>query len=201
MRCQLAHHCTGQHSNFQRLAVLYWLHFLGALLSCHASPFSCIGTMRLWSKDLSLPSDLCGRVVIVTGGTSGIGLSTVRRLAELQATVIVACRDTAKGHAVVQELKSKSKAPQPLDLRVMELQLNRLASVRDFAAAFHALDLPLHVLVNNAGLVHTSYLESADGLEEVHASSTTWLPLCEIPHFSAYFLYTLVPPSTSYTPS
>ena len=128
--------------------------------------FSIIGFGSLmWyrrSNDYGLPQDLSGKVIIVTGGTSGIGLSTVSLLAERKATVIIACRDTKKGHGVLSEMQSKSKIA--LDIKVMELKLNKLQSVQGFAEQFLALNMPLHVLINNAGIVNTCYIERCENV-------------------------------------
>eukprot|EP00667_Euglena_gracilis_P013210 EG_transcript_13613 len=120
----------------------------------------------IFKKEESLPR-LDGRVAIVTGGTAGIGLVTARRLAELGATVIIACRNVKKGHDVCQKLQAK--ATSKLDLRVMELELSSLQAVQKFATDFLALDLPLHILVNNAAVIRLTYSESKDGLEEMLA--------------------------------
>eukprot|EP00667_Euglena_gracilis_P017464 EG_transcript_18425 len=121
----------------------------------------------LWGKAEEPLPRLDGRVIIVTGATAGIGLKTAQRLAELGATVIIACRNVKKGDDVCQQLRTK--ATTTLDLRVMELDLSSLQSVQKFANDFLALDLPLHVLLNNAGLLHTTYVESQDGLEDMFA--------------------------------
>ncbi len=95
-----------------------------------------------------------GRTFVVTGANSGLGLSTARELARAGAHVVLACRDVAKGEAAAAGLTG-SVAVRPLDLA-------DLASVRAFAAA---LDGPVDVLINNAGLMAVPQRTTADGFE------------------------------------
>lgn len=125
-------------------------------------------------------------MAIVTGSTNGIGLCTAEALARAGATVIMACRNVAKGEQVAAAMQAKGK----LSLRVMELDLGSLQSVRRFADAFLALDSPLHLLVNNAGVVNTSYRESKDGLEEMLA----------VNHLGHFYLTLLLLPKLCQSP-
>jgi NAD(P)-dependent dehydrogenase (short-subunit alcohol dehydrogenase family) len=106
--------------------------------------------------------DQTGRIAIVTGANSGLGLGTTIALARKGATVIMACRNAAKAQAALAEVKSKVPGAKA-DL--MALDLGRLQSVRDFATAFKAkydrLDLP----INNAGLMAVPRSETPDGFE------------------------------------
>ena len=87
-----------------------------------------------------------GRVFVVTGANSGLGLETARALGSLGATVIMTARDTAKGQAAVESLR----AGQPDgDFELRHLDLADLDSVREFAAGVDRVD----VLVNNAGVM------------------------------------------------
>jgi NAD(P)-dependent dehydrogenase (short-subunit alcohol dehydrogenase family) len=99
------------------------------------------------------------KVCIVTGGNSGIGKATVAGLAARGATVVIACRDLARGNAARAELPAASA------VHVMQLDLASLASVRAFAAAFLARFSRLDVLVANAGVMTRSRQLTADGLE------------------------------------
>lgn len=102
------------------------------------------------------------KICIVTGGNSGIGKGTVAGLAQRGATVVIACRDLAKGEAVRRELAARTSSTH---LHVMELDLASLASVRAFAAAFLARFARLDVLVANAGVMTRRRELTADGLE------------------------------------
>ena len=79
--------------------------------------------------------DQQGRVCIVTGSNTGLGLSNARMLAEKGATVIMACRNLDKANAAAAGIRAKVPAA---DVRISALDLSSLASVRDFAARFLA---------------------------------------------------------------
>lgn len=113
--------------------------------------------------------DLSGRRAVVTGATSGLGLATARELARAGADVVLAVRDIARGTEIVgalrHELSTGSTGPAarvPGELEARALDLADLASVRGFAAGW---DGPLHVLVNNAGVMAIPRRTSADGFE------------------------------------
>ena len=98
---------------------------------------------------------------LITGGNTGIGLSTATALARDGGRVYIACRSAAAGEAAVERIKAASGSA---DVRLLMLDLASLSSVRACAAEFLALDEPLHVLVNNAGVGGQRGL-SADGFE------------------------------------
>jgi len=102
-----------------------------------------------------------GRTFLVTGGNTGIGLSTAVELARRGGRVYIGCRSAAAGEAAVAVIKSAAGSQS---VWLLPLDLASLASVRACAAAFLALDEPLHVLVNNAGLGGQRGL-TADGFE------------------------------------
>jgi len=90
--------------------------------------------------------DFTGRRTIVTGGSSGIGIETARALASVGAEVTLAVRDTTAGERTAAELRETTSA----DVRVGRLDLADLDSVRAFVATW---DGPLHLLINNAGVM------------------------------------------------
>ena len=102
-----------------------------------------------------------GRTFLVTGGNTGIGLSTAVELARRGGRVYIGCRSAAAGSAAVDAIKATTGSQ---NVWLLPLDLASLASVRSCAAAFLALDEPLHVLVNNAGLGGQRGL-TADGFE------------------------------------
>eukprot|EP01119_Soliformovum_irregulare_P001204 TRINITY_DN10923_c0_g1_i1.p1 TRINITY_DN10923_c0_g1~~TRINITY_DN10923_c0_g1_i1.p1 ORF type:complete len:316 (-),score=62.32 TRINITY_DN10923_c0_g1_i1:22-969(-) len=93
--------------------------------------------------------DLTGKVVIVTGCTSGIGVETARVCALRNAQVIMAVRNIPLAEDVAGKIRSQN--PQA-NLCIMELDLSSLRSVRQFAEKFKALNLPLHYLINNGAV-------------------------------------------------
>lgn len=104
-----------------------------------------------------------GRRFIVTGANSGTGKEATRRLAAAGAEIIMAVRTPAKGEAARDEILQQVPHAQ---LEVRRIDLADLASVREFAAGVVADGRPLHVLVNNAGVMSPpDRLLTADGFE------------------------------------
>ena len=102
--------------------------------------------------------DQHGRVAVVTGANSGLGLVTATELARRGAHVVLAVRNTAAGAQVARRIGG--------DVEVRELDLASLASVRAFAAKLAADHPAIDVLVNNAGVVLLGPRRtSADGFE------------------------------------
>ena len=113
--------------------------------------------------DATAMSDQTGRVAIVTGANSGIGFETAKELAKKGATVVMACRNQAKGEAAVDVIRSEKPAG---GVQVMALDLSSLASVRTFAAEFSAKFERLDLLINNAGVMALpKRFETEDGFE------------------------------------
>ena len=106
--------------------------------------------------------DQSGRVALVTGANSGLGLVTARELAGAGADVIVACRNTDKGKAAMEEIRAS--APDS-NVELAALDLADLSSVRAFASRFPEQHDGLDLLVNNAGIMATPYRKTADGFE------------------------------------
>jgi NAD(P)-dependent dehydrogenase (short-subunit alcohol dehydrogenase family) len=96
------------------------------------------------------PQDLplAGRVALVTGANTGIGRVAAVELARRGARVFLACRSEARTRPVLDEIASTAK----VEARWLPLDLGDFASVRQCADAFLAHGVPLHLLVNNAGL-------------------------------------------------
>src|SRR5271156_4695239 len=107
--------------------------------------------MTSWTA-ADLPS-FAGRTAIVTGANSGLGEVTSRELARVGAQVILAVRNTGKGEAAAREMTG--------DVEVRRLDLQDLASVRQFADGVDSVD----VLVNNAGIMAVPHAVTADGFE------------------------------------
>ena len=105
--------------------------------------------------------DLSGQNIIITGANTGIGKCTAEALARRGARVIFAGRSAAKTQPVIDQLKKDTGNDQ---LEFLELDLGSLASVKKAADSFLARKLPLHVLINNAGLAGLSGL-TVDGYQ------------------------------------
>ncbi len=97
---------------------------------------------------------MTGRTVIVTGANSGIGEAAARALAARNARVVLAVRNTDKGHTAA--------ARMPGATEVRHLDLASLDSVRRFAADWEG---DIDVLINNAGIMIPPYSKTADGFE------------------------------------
>ena len=92
---------------------------------------------------------LSGRAALITGANTGIGLVTARELAARGAYVFIACRSVEKAQVAVDEIR---KTTDNAHVEILALDLGDFASVRQCAQTFLARDLPLHLLINNAGL-------------------------------------------------
>lgn len=114
------------------------------------------------AEEVSEGVDLSGRVALVTGGASGLGLETVRVLAMRGAHVIIAARDMDKGAAAVDAIQADLPTA---DLEVMQLDLADLDSVRAFTTLFLREHPRLDLLVNNAGVMATPPGKTADGFD------------------------------------
>lgn len=108
-----------------------------------------------------------GKVVLITGANTGIGRVTAVQLALQGAHVFLACRSEAKTQPVLDEIKAKSGGHAKAEF--LPLDLGDFSSIRQCAASFLARDLPLHVLIANAGLaghkgITTSGFETTFGV-------------------------------------
>jgi NAD(P)-dependent dehydrogenase (short-subunit alcohol dehydrogenase family) len=101
------------------------------------------------------------KVVVITGGNSGIGLETSVALAGAGARIVMGCRNPTKATAAVDDVRARSGNE---DVESRPLDLADLTSVRAFADGVSDLDR-IDVLVNNAGLVLGERQETAQGFE------------------------------------
>ncbi|XP_077217581.1 short-chain dehydrogenase TIC 32 B, chloroplastic-like [Tasmannia lanceolata] len=112
--------------------------------------------------------DAANLTAIVTGGTSGIGAETVRVLALRGAHVIIAARNTEAANETKELIVKENKAAS---VDVLKLDLCSLKSVTAFVDKFNALDIPLNILINNAGVMFCPYQLSEDGIEMQFATN------------------------------
>jgi NAD(P)-dependent dehydrogenase (short-subunit alcohol dehydrogenase family) len=116
-------------------------------------------TRESTADDVLAGVDLTGKRAIVTGGASGIGVETARALAAAGAEVTLAVRDLEAGERTAAEITSKTGNG---NVSVAPLELTERSSVAAFTAAWQG---PLHILVNNAGVM---------ALPEVHRTPEGW---------------------------
>jgi retinol dehydrogenase 12 len=102
------------------------------------------------------------KTCIVTGASSGIGKAAALELARLGAHVVLVCRDPQRGEQARREIATATGNAQ-VELRLVDLSAQ--ADIRRLADDFLATTHPLHVLLNNAGLMMTERVESVDGIE------------------------------------
>jgi len=96
-----------------------------------------------------MSNDLAGKTFVITGANTGIGKITAAELARRGAHVILACRTPSKAQPVIDEIKRTTGNDH---VELVALDLGDLSSVRAAATEILARNLPIHGLINNAGL-------------------------------------------------
>jgi NAD(P)-dependent dehydrogenase (short-subunit alcohol dehydrogenase family) len=120
------------------------------------SPFETFSTAR----QVVAGHDLTGKRAIVTGAATGIGVETARALAEAGAEVTLAVRNLEAGEAAAAEINKTAKGPKA---KVQSLDLSKLISVKGFVDEWGGQ--PLHILINNAGVMACPQTYTGDDLE------------------------------------
>src|SRR4051794_8857825 len=117
-------------------------------------------TSRWTTSDIP---DQTGRRALITGGNSGIGYWTALELARKGATVVLAVRDTARGNAAAERIRT---AVPGTEVEVLPLDLASFESVRSAAETELARNAALDLLINNAGVMAPKTRKlTADGFE------------------------------------
>lgn len=132
--------------------------YQGALQQPIHSGFNATST----AADVIKGIDLTGKIAIVTGGNAGIGLETTKVLAAAGATVIVPARDISKA---IKNLQSIS------NVELETLDLIDPVSIDGFANKFLASGRPLHLLINNAGIMWVPLRRDSRGIESQLATN------------------------------
>ncbi|KAF9148837.1 hypothetical protein BG015_009414 [Linnemannia schmuckeri] len=134
-------------------------------------------TQLAWWKTLLTPNgyshnkipDLTGKVAIVTGANSGLGYATTVALAAHGARVFLACRSKERAQEAIENARAEIKAKYPNaptpQLEFLELDLNDMTKSSQAAQDFLKKGLPLHILINNSGIMNCPFALSADGIE------------------------------------
>jgi NAD(P)-dependent dehydrogenase (short-subunit alcohol dehydrogenase family) len=118
--------------------------------------------MALNERAVTVP-DLSGKLAVVTGSNSGLGLGLTTRLSAAGADVIMAIRNRAKGEAAVEQIRATVPDAK---LTIKSLDLSSLASVNALGDELNAEGRPIDILINNAGIMQPPDRETtADGFE------------------------------------
>jgi NAD(P)-dependent dehydrogenase (short-subunit alcohol dehydrogenase family) len=118
--------------------------------------------MARTAVDITVP-DLHGRRAVVTGASDGIGLAVATRLAAAGAQVVLPVRNPGKGQAAIETIR---RTVPDADVSLRELDLSALASVAALGRALRDEDRPIHILINNAGVMTPPDRQvTADGFE------------------------------------
>ncbi|CRL08604.1 CLUMA_CG021385, isoform A [Clunio marinus] len=103
-----------------------------------------------------------GKVVVITGGNSGIGKETAVNLAKRGGKIYIGCRDNIKGEKALKEIKKRSGNK---NVFLLNLDLASVESIREFSNKFHEAESKLHILINNAGVMGCPKSKTKDGFE------------------------------------
>lgn len=132
--------------------------YRGALQTPLHSGFNAAST----TADVIEGIDLTGKIAVITGGNTGIGLETTGTLAAAGATVIVPARD-------VEKAKRNLRGIPNVEIAAMDLM--DPASIDKFADSFLASSRPLHLLINNAGIMWVPLRRDSRGIESQLATN------------------------------
>ncbi|KXZ55487.1 hypothetical protein GPECTOR_2g1036 [Gonium pectorale] len=110
-----------------------------------------------------------GKVVMVTGANQGLGFEAAQELARRGATLYMVCRNAQRGEEAVQKVR---QATGNQDVHLQVCDVSSLASVDSLVREWEVAGRPLHVLVNNAGILVHEYSLSPDGHESCFATHT-----------------------------
>jgi dehydrogenase/reductase SDR family protein 12 len=119
-----------------------------------------------WSAGELQPMD--GKVVLVTGATSGLGLAAAEGFARLGASVRLLARNEERGERARETVVKRSGDG---DVQISLCDISSLDAVRQAAARINAEEPRLDVLVNNAGVLPSKRMLSADGIELTFATN------------------------------
>lgn len=121
-----------------------------------------------------------GSLIVVTGGNSGIGKETARKLSRMGASVVLACRNPEKAKEAKKNIESDTGNP----IIIMNLDLSDSLSIKVFADKLIEKYGTPDVLINNAGVYSRKHIKSADGIEMTMA----------VNYFGPFYLTSLLLP-------
>jgi dehydrogenase/reductase SDR family protein 12 len=118
-----------------------------------------------WRSHPSIDADLTGRTAVVTGATSGLGKQTATELARLGATVQLVGRNRDKTEQVAAGITEQTGRA------AVRVQVADLSSMYDVRMLAERIEAPIHILVNNAGVLLPTRTETAEGIETTFATN------------------------------
>ena len=104
-----------------------------------------------------------GKSIVITGGSGGLGLECARVLCKSGAKVMITCRTESQGIDVVNKIKKELGDTVDISFGIMDLQ--DLESVKSFCKSFTSSKKPLHILINNAGVMACPLTKTKQGFE------------------------------------
>lgn len=116
----------------------------------------------------SLPTQE-NKTFVITGGTRGIGLEAVKTLLSVNSHILMGCRKVEEAKNVFDKLREDGLVGGKIEF--LSLDLMKLASVKSFGQAILEKQIPLHALINNAGIMFGDRHETEDGFESQLATN------------------------------
>ena len=113
-----------------------------------------------------IDGSMSGRTCMITGASSGIGRATALDLARMGADLVLVCRNRGRADETVEEIRATAGS---CNVDVLLADLSSQQAIRQLARDYLATERPLHVLVNNAGVVNLRRMLTVDGIETVFA--------------------------------
>eukprot|EP00268_Persea_americana_P003081 TRINITY_DN10922_c0_g1_i4.p2 TRINITY_DN10922_c0_g1~~TRINITY_DN10922_c0_g1_i4.p2 ORF type:complete len:161 (-),score=30.65 TRINITY_DN10922_c0_g1_i4:979-1461(-) len=144
-----------------------FMHFTKAGFEKHSKNF----------RTEEMQEQLEGKICVVTGANSGIGFTTAEGLASRGATVYMVCRSKERGEAALLKIQSTT-GNRNVHLEVCDL--SSVIEIKSFASRFSSKDLPLHILVNNAGLIEQNRVTTSEGFTSCFALLPFLLLSCAV---------------------
>ncbi|GJQ66056.1 hypothetical protein Trydic_g4142 [Trypoxylus dichotomus] len=123
-----------------------------------------ISSIRIYMGGPQCPSKnrMDGKIVLITGGSSGLGFETAKELAKRGATIILTCRDYQKGQKAIDKIRRYAKDPK-IDLKLLDV--SEMGNIRRFVMLIKKYYNKIDVLINNAGIIFQPRMKTSEGFE------------------------------------
>ena len=126
--------------------------------------------MAVSDSHVTVP-DLSGKLAVVTGSNSGLGLGLATRLSAAGADVVMAIRNRAKGEAAIEQIRATVPDAK---LTIKSLDLSSLASVAALGEELNAEGRPIDILINNAGVMQPPNARPPPTGSSCSSAAITW---------------------------